>query len=310
MAYKRRFSDDDAELMEQDAAAAGRITAAERKMALAGNSFNNRNNQIADLTAAAHERRMASRARFLGAGDGVVSPQERAAIERFQRDQGLTGRERAIQDFERGMARDRIKGDVVVAHEKRMGMREQGSDAATVTANATSEGNRSRFGFFDDDGTYHSGSDVKSAEARGLTDFEKNVLANQTKLDIANSNNTTKREIAAGNNDTKRDIATENNDTKRALEEQKRIAAKEENDELMKYRYANLDEKKRKNVDAAAAELIRNSNGKLSLEDARAQVMATREQAQQNAAPKEGDTKTLSSGRKAVFKNGKWQFAD
>ena len=40
MAYKRRFSDDDARLMEKDAQAAGRITAAERQMALAGNSYN------------------------------------------------------------------------------------------------------------------------------------------------------------------------------------------------------------------------------------------------------------------------------
>ena len=71
MAYMRRFSDDDVKRMEQDADAAGRITAAERKMALAGNSFNNRNNQIADLTAAAHERRMASRSRFIEGNPGA-----------------------------------------------------------------------------------------------------------------------------------------------------------------------------------------------------------------------------------------------
>ena len=308
MAYKRRFSDEDAELMEQDAEAAGRITAAERKMALAGNSFNNRNNQIADLTAAAHERRMASRARFLGAGDGVVSPQERAAIERFQRDQGLTGRESAIQDFERGMARDRIKGDVAVAHEKRMGMKEQGSDAATVTANATVEGNRSRFGFFDNDGTYRPGSDVKSAEARGLTDFEKNVLTNQTKLDIANSNNNTKREIAAGNNETKRDIATENNDTKRALEEQKRIAAAEKEKGRLKLQYTKLEQKDKADVTAEANKLVHEKG--IEFDDAVAKIMATREQAQQNAVPQEGATKTLSSGRKVVYRNGTWDFAD
>ena len=165
MAYMRRFSDDDVKRMEQDADAAGRITAAERKMALAGNSFNNRNNQIADLAAAAHERHMASRARFIEGNQNAVSPQERAGVMQWQHNQGLTGRERAIQDFERGMARDRIKGDVAVAREKRLGMKEQGSDAATVTANATIEGNRSRFGYFDKDGTYHPGSDVKSAEA-------------------------------------------------------------------------------------------------------------------------------------------------
>ena len=290
MAYKRRFSDEDVKLMEQDAAAAERITAAERQMALAGNSFNNRNNQIADLTAAAHERRIASRRHFVETNPGAVSPQERDALTQT----GLTGRERAIQDFERGMLQDKIKGEVGVAEAKRDGMIGQGRDAAEINAAVTTEGNRSRFGYFDKDGTYHPGSDVKSAEAKGLTDFEKNFLTNQTKLDIANSNNATKREIATGNNATKRDITSENNDTKRAIEEQKRLAEKERFEKNLKYKYERLDEQTRKNVDDAADKLIKNSDGKLSLEDARAQVMAAREQAQQQG----GNIATDSTGAK------------
>ena len=290
MAYKRRFSDDDARLMEQDADAAGRITAAERKMALAGNSFNNRNNQIADLAAAAHERRLASRSHFVTMNPGAVSPQERASLAQER----LTGRERAIQDFERGMLGDKIAGEVNVAHEKRLGMENQGVGAAKINAAVTTEGNRSRYGFFDENGVYHPGSDVQSAEARGLADFEKNFLTNQTKLDIANSNNATKREIATGNNDTKRDITSENNDTKRAIEEQKRLAEKERFEKNLKYKYERLDEQTRKNVDDAADKLIKNSDGKLSLEDARAQVMAGREQAQQQG----GNITTDSTGAK------------
>ena len=290
MAYKRRFSDDDVERMEQDADAAGRITAAERKMALAGNSFNNRNNQIADLAAAAHERRLASRSHFVTMNPGAVSPQERASLAQER----LTGRERAIQDFERGMLGNKIAGEVDVAHEKRLGMENQGVGAAKINAAVTTEGNRSRFGFFDENGVYHPGSDVQSAEARGLADFEKNVLTNQTKLDIANSNNATKREIATGNNDTKRNITSENNDTKRAIEEQKRLAEKERFEKNLKYKYERLDEQARKNVDDAANELIRNSDGKLSLEDARDQVMASRERAQQQG----GNITTDSTGAK------------
>ena len=290
MAYKRRFSDDDARLMEEDAQAAGRITAAERQMALAGNSFNNRNNQIADLAAAAHERRLASRSHFVTMNPGAVSPQERASLAQER----LTGRERALQEHERGMLGDKIKGEVKVAHEKRLGMENQGVGAAKINAAVTTEGNRSRFGFFDENGVYHPGSDVQSAEARGLADFEKNFLTNQTKLDIANSNNATKREIATGNNDTKRDITSENNDTKRAIEEQKRLAEKERFEKNLKYKYERLDEQTRKNVDDAADNLIRNSDGKLSLEDARAQVMAGREQAQQQG----GNITTDSTGAK------------
>lgn len=290
MAYKRRFSDDDVERMEQDADAAGRITAAERRMALAGNSFNNRNNQIADLAAAARERRLASRSHFVTMNPGAVSPQERASLAQER----LTGRERALQEHERGMLGDKIKGEVDVAHEKRLGMENQGVGAAKINAAVTTEGNRSRFGFFDENGVYHPGSDVQSAEARGLADFEKNFLTNQTKLDIANSNNATKRDIATGNNDTKRDITSENNDTKRAIEEQKRLAEKERFEKNLKYKYERLDEQTRKNVDDAADKLIKNSDGKLSLEDARAQVMAGREQAQQQG----GNITTDSTGAK------------
>ena len=290
MAYKRRFSDDDVKRMEQDADAAGRITAAERRMALAGNSFNNRNNQIADLAAAARERRLASRSHFVTMNPGAVSPQERASLAQER----LTGRERALQEHERGMLGDKIKGEVDVARQKRLGMENQGVGAAKINAAVTTEGNRSRFGFFDENGVYHPGSDVQSAEARGLADFEKSFLTNQTRLDIANSNNATKRDIATGNNDTKRDITSENNDTKRAIEEQKRLAEKERFEKNLKYKYERLDEQTRKNVDDATDKLIKNSDGKLSLEDARAQVMAGREQAQQQG----GNITTDSTGKK------------
>lgn len=152
MAYKRRFSDDDARLMEQDADAAGRITAAERKMALAGNSFNNRNNQIADLTAAAHERRLASRSHFVTMNPGAVSPQERASLAQER----LTGRERAIQDFERGMAQDRIAGEIKVSENKRDGMIGQGRDAAKL-----------KYGYTDDNGEYHEGGEERIARQQG-----------------------------------------------------------------------------------------------------------------------------------------------
>jgi len=207
MAYKRRFSDDDARLMEWDAEAAG-ITAAERKMALAGNSFNNRNNQIADLTAAAHERRLASRSHFVTMNPGAVSPQERASLAQER----LTGRERAIQDFERGMAQDRIAGEIKVSENKRDGMIGQGRDAAEangrfgleteklrgasaltleerkmagqkdlaeIEAKSRQLGIKAEHGSYDENGNYRPGSRVLSERERGEWSVKQQTEANK-----------------------------------------------------------------------------------------------------------------------------------
>lgn len=275
MAYKRRFDDNDVDNMQEDAAAAEKITDAERRMALAGNRTNNLNNQRADIAAAAHERRMASRARFIESNPNAVNPWERQSTLGYARQQN---ERRQLQEHERGMLGDKIKGEFDVAHEKRLGMENQGVGAAKINAAVTTEGNRSRFGFFDENGVYHPGSDVESAKTRGLADFEKNFLDNQTKRDIANSNNATKREIATGNNATKRDITSENNDTKRAIEEQKRIAAAEKEKDRLKLQYDKLEQKDKASVDTQANALAKEKG--IGFEDARDQIMAAREQAQ------------------------------
>lgn len=295
MAYKRRFSDDDVERMEQDADAAGRITAAERKMALAGNSFNNRNNQIADLAAAAHERRLASRSHFVTMNPGAVSPQERASLAQER----LTGRERAIQDFERGMLDNKIAGEVNVAHEKRLGMENQGVEVGKL-----------RYGYTDDDDKYHEGSEQRIAREQGqnaLSLAEKEWAGKKEIADIGLK----QHELEWGNGGGRERIArieggsrvdaaraqaeaaAEQQAQKNALEEQKRIAEKERFEKNLKYKYERLDEQTRKNVDDAADKLMKDSNGKISLEDARAQVMAGREQSQQG-----GNITTDSTGKK------------
>lgn len=93
-----------------------------------------RNQELHEQQMAARERAMASHADFVRRNPGAVSPQERAVAEKWRFDNGLTGRERALQDFERGMAQDRIRGEVRVAHEKRLGMENQGVGAAEVNA--------------------------------------------------------------------------------------------------------------------------------------------------------------------------------
>lgn len=294
MAYKRRFSDDDVKLMEQDAEAAGRLTDAERKMALSRNFDNRRNNQIADLVADAHERRLASRSHFVTMNPNAVSPQERASLAQER----LTGRERALQDFERGMLQDKIKGEVNVAHEKRMGMENQGLGVG-----------RLKHGYTDEDGNYHEGSEERIARQQGesaLSLAEKELAGKKEIADIGLKQHELEwgegggRERVAkiegssrvGAAEAQAKAAAEQNVQKNALEEQKRIAAAEKEKGRLKLQYDKLDQKDRAAVDSAANSLAKEKG--ISFEDARAQVMAGREQAQQQG----GNITTDSTGKK------------
>jgi len=297
MAYRRRFDDNDVDNMQKDAAAAEKITDAERRMALAGNSTNNRNNQLADIAAAAHERRMASRARFIESNPNAVNPWERQSTLGYARQQN---ERQQLQEHERGMLGDKIKGEVDVAHEKRLGMENQGVEVGKL-----------RYGYTDYDGKYHEGSEERIARQQGqnaLSLAEKEWAGKKEIADIGLKQHGLEwgegggRERVAkiegssrvGAAEAQAKAAAEQNAQKNALEEQKRLAEKERFEKNLKYKYERLDEQTRKNVDDAADKLIKNSDGKLSLEDARAQVMAGREQAQQQG----GNITTDSTGAK------------
>ena len=236
----------------------------------------------------AHERRMASRSRFIEGNPGAVSPQERASVMQWKNDQGLTGRERALQQHEMNMLKQRGAIDLGVAEQKRLGMREQGSAAAEANG---------RFGL----------ETEKLRGANALTLAEKEWAGKKEIADIGLK----QHELEWGNDGGRERIArieggsrvdaaraqaeaaAEQQAQKNALEEQKRLAEKERFEKNMKYKYERLDEQKRKNVDDAANKLMEDSNGKISLEEARAQVMAGREQSQQG-----GNITTDSTGKK------------
>lgn len=288
MAYKRRFSDDDVKLMEQDAEAAGRLTDAERKMALSRNFDNRRNNQIADLTAAAHERRMASRSRFIEGNPNAVSPQERAGVMQWQHNQSLTGRERAIQDFERGMAKDRIDGEIKVSENKRDGMIGQGrgaaeangrwgleiekqrgasaltlaekewagkKDLAEIDAKSRKLGIEAEHGSYDEKGNYRPGSRVLSERERGEWGVKQQTEANKGLI-----------------------AQTE-------LKKQQQEAQERARKEKLALDYAKLDEKTKKDIDTQANALARDKQ--INFDEAKAQIMAAREQSQQQGGKKE-----------------------
>lgn len=309
MAYRRRFDDNDVDNMQQDAAAAEKITDAERRMALAGNRTNNLNNQRADIAAAAHERRMASRARFIESNPNAVNPWERQSTLGYARQQN---ERRQLQEHERGMLGDKIKGEVDVAHEKRLGMENQGVEVGKL-----------RYGYTDYDGKYHEGSEERIARQQGqnaLSLAEKEWAGKKEIADIGLKQHELEwgegggRERVAkiegssrvGAAEAQAKAVAEQNAQKNALEEQKRIAAAEKEKGRLKLQYDKLEQKDKAAVDTQANALAKEKG--IGFEDARDQIMAAREQ--QNAGPQEGATRTLSSGRKVVYRGGQWQYAD
>ena len=94
-----------------------------------------RENDFRDTLAAdAHERRMASRRRFIESNPGAVSPMERQWTLGWQRQQ----EEREDQrNHERAMLRQQGENELKVAEQKRFGMENQGVGAATVNSQAS-----------------------------------------------------------------------------------------------------------------------------------------------------------------------------
>ena len=236
--------------------------------------------------AKAHERRMASRSRFIEGNPGAVSPQERAGVMQWQQNQGLTGRESALQQHEMDMLKQRGAIDLGVAEQKRLGMREQGSAAAEANG---------RFGL----------ETEKQRGANALTLAEKEWAGKKEIADIGLKqhelewgNGGGRERIAKIEGSSKVDAAraqaeaaAEQQAQKNALEEQKRIAAAEKEKGRLKLQYDKLDQKDRAAVDSAANSLAKEKG--ISFEDARAQVMAGREQSQQG-----GNITTDSTGKK------------
>lgn len=97
---------------------------------------NAKNNRDHELAMDAHRRRMERRAAFVESNPNAVSPQERAAVQSWQHDQGLTGRESALQEHELNMLKERNAGELAVQAEKTHGMTLQGSEAARATGEA------------------------------------------------------------------------------------------------------------------------------------------------------------------------------
>ena len=252
-----------------------------------------------DLANEAHQRAMERHRNFVSISPNSVSPWDKQATLGYASDRQ---REEAIREHERKMLADRGEIDLGIAEKKRLGMREQGMEAADAKGKWERDVERER------------GNTALSLEERKIAG-QKNLAEIGLKQHELEWGRGGGRERIAeiegksrvGAADAQARASAEIQAQKNALEEQKRLAAAEKEKGRLKLQYDKLDQRDRASVDAAANRLA--SEKGISFEDARSQVMASREQAQPNA-PEEGATKTLSSGRKVVFRNGKWQYAD
>lgn len=171
--------------------------------------------------AAARQRRIDARVQIAKSDPGRFSPFERNALLGLQHTkQGDiplmdADERRALRNHEQEMLKQQGANAAGVEDKKNEGL----IGVANAEAGAKAAEAKARFGFFDEKGTYHPGSDVESAKSGAQLKHELAWLNNQTKLDIANSNNATRQEIAKGTNTTRRDIAAENNETKKAVAE-------------------------------------------------------------------------------------------
>lgn len=257
-----------------------------------------------EMQNSAHERFMAQHKNYVtGAMSGITSAQERGRYER-------EAREGALRQHEIDMLGQKGQNEQLLQKEKNQGL----VDVAVQDRLA-----REKQAQLQLEGTKYA----EDKKLEGLHDTNQTSIL--TKKEIADIG-LKQHELEWGEGGGRERVAkiegssrvgaaeaqakavAEQNAQKNALDEQKRIAAAEKEKGRLKLQYDKLEQKDKAAVDSAANSLAKEKG--ISFEDARAQVMAGREQAQQNAEPQEGATKTLSSGRKVVYRGGKWQYAD
>lgn len=243
--------------------------------------LNERNSKLAEMANEAHERRMMSRRNFIESNPGAVSPQERAAVLQWNRDQGLTARERALQEHERGMLGDKIKGEINVAHEKRLGMENQGVGAANINAQA---------GITNTEREWAARKGIADTQSQNALELEKERQRGELAITAQKGKDAliTEQERQAG----ALDLETQRG--KSAAELQKEALASQERQVNTQAgsaeRIAQVQAGKKIQMTPAqesdkAIELMKRSNGKLAYEQALAQVRAGANEGETEAWP-------------------------
>lgn len=169
-----------------------------------------------------HQARMGARARRLesalaaGADGGRYSPitmdRMRNELE-YMRGGGITGLRKHELDVLKQQGENAIRAE----REKAFGMVHQGEIAAGINAREKRIETDARFGRMLDDGTYIPGSDVRTAEATGLSRAEIAMLNNGSRERIADANNENRLNVATVNNINRREVANINRESRKEV---------------------------------------------------------------------------------------------
>lgn len=257
-----------------------------------------------------HQRYMAAQQRafdrdrwFAMKNPNAVSPQT------YRQLVGDQEQER-VREHERNLLETKNKGLEDVEMLRAEGLRSNGSAAAEqnrlakeaewrgrkeiadMETTAQREANKTVHGYFDSNGTYHEGSSILTERERQLGEQKRHeqewgsINQDGTRTpggreSVAQIEGKAKVDAAKA----QAEAAAQEAATKRALEEQKIRAAQEKDKARLKYNYDRLEAKDRANVDTQANALAREKG--ISFEDARDQIMASREQAAQQGGKKE-----------------------
>lgn len=242
---------------------------------------------------AARRRRLEANAMIARGAPGRFSSFERNALLGMQHtkngDVAYVDREEreGLRGHEMDMLRQQGENELKVAEQKRFGMAEQGMKAAEFGANAEIKKAETEWGARKDIAQTEAEAKKYGAD-RGLTAAELEwgkTGADGTRIGGG-------REAVAGIEGKSRvdvareqaKIAAEQNEQKRALEEQKLRAAQENERARLRLSYDRLEAKDKSSIDTQANALAKEKS--ISFEDAREQIMAAREQAQQQGGKK------------------------
>lgn len=242
---------------------------------------------------AARRRRLEANAMIARGDPGRFSSFERNALLGMQHTKSgdialQDRREReGLREHEMDMLKQQGENEFRVAEQKRFGMAEQGVKAAEFGANAEIKKAETEWGARKDIAQTEAEAKKYGAD-RGLTAAELEwgkTGADGTRIGGG-------REAVAGIEGKSRvdaareqaKIAAEQNEQKRALEEQKLRAAQENERARLRLSYDRLEAKDKSSIDTQANALAKEKS--ISFEDARDQIMAAREQAQQQGGKK------------------------
>lgn len=226
------------------------------------------NQKREEQAARAHERFMASKRRFVEANPGAVSPQEyrQTMFGNAEDKGGLMAHEKEMlkhksaADLE--LQGKKNEGELDVAHEKRAGMREQGADAAQANAEAQLQAAELEWATKKE----ISGMDLEGKKYGADQDLEGRKYAADAQVDAETERGRANLEIAKQQGkDAQRLAETQGGTAERVAATQAQAQAQKQNTPKV---MSEADESK------AARDLVKQSNGRLSYEQALAQVRA------------------------------------